>query len=97
MNSIVEAKVNDLLKHDFHFRAYDCGTVIECIRSLAQAAGYDLDDRFAHAGLGAGPEARIASVIVDRALLGGGCEAPDYAIKQEVDRWIRSHPRKGLH
>lgn len=97
MNSIVEAKVNDLLTNNFHYHSHDCGTIIERIRSLALAAGHDLDDRFAHAGLGAGPEARIASVIVDRAMLGGGCEAPDYAIRQEVDRWIRTQRRKGRH
>ena len=95
MNSIVEAKIRDFLLYDLHCRAYDCGTIIECITSLARAAGYDLDESFAHASLGAGPEARVASAIVDRALGGGGCESSDYAINAEISRWLRSHPQKG--
>lgn len=96
MNSIVEAKIRDFLRYDLHCRPYDCGTIIECITSLARMAGHDLDEGFAHAGLGAGPEARVAAAIVDRALGGNGCETSDYAIKTEISRWIRSHPRKGL-
>ncbi len=96
MNSIVEAKIRDYLRYDLHCRPYDCGTIIECMTSLARAAGHDLDESFAHAGLGAGPEARVASAIVERALGGGGSETPEYAIKTEISRWIRSHPRKGL-
>ena len=96
MNSIVEAKIRDFLRYDLHCRPYDCGTIVECMTSLARMAGYDLDETFARAGLGAGPEARVAAAIVDRALGGGGCETSDYAIRTEISRWIRSHPRKGL-
>jgi len=96
MNSIVETRIRDFLRYDLHCKPYDCGTIVECIAHLAQAAGYDLDESFAHAGLGAGPEARVASAIVDRALGGGGCETSEYAMRTEISRWIRSHPRKGL-
>jgi hypothetical protein len=95
MDSIVEARIKDFLQYDLHYRAYDCGTIVECMNDLARMAGYDLDDQFARAGLGAGPEARIAAGIVDRALGGGGCETSDYAIRTEINRWVRSHPRKG--
>ena len=47
------------------------------------------------AGLAAGPEAHVASRIVARALLGGGDEISDYAIKKEISKWLREHPRKG--
>jgi len=95
MDSIVEEKIKDFLQHELHYRAYDCGTIVECINRLAQMAGHDLDERFAQAGLGAGPEARIAAGIVDRALGGGGCETSDHAMRAEINRWVRSNPRKG--
>jgi len=95
MNSIVEAKIRDFLQYDLHCRWDDCGTIIEHLTELARMAGHDLDENFARAGLGAGPEARVASAIVDRALGGGGCETPEYAIRTEIGRWVRSRPRKG--
>jgi hypothetical protein len=95
MNSVVEAKVNDLLTNELHYRPHDCGTVIEHIRDLARVAGHDLDERFAQAGLGAGPEARVASAIVEFALGGGGRETPEDAMRTEINRWIRINPRKG--
>lgn len=94
MDSILEEKVADYLINDLHVSHYDCGTVIEKIRSLAQMAGHDLDERFAQASLGAGPEARVASAIVDHALLGGGAETPEYTIKKEIGHWLRTSPRK---
>jgi hypothetical protein len=99
VNSTVEAKVKDYLINDLYYHQHDCGTIVECINSLARMEGYDVDERFARAGLGAGPEARIASAIVDRALGGGGAalpEVPEYAIKAEVSRWLRVHPRLGM-
>ncbi len=75
---------------------YDCGTIIDRMKAQALAAGYDqLDERFADAGLGAGPEARVASRVVSRALLGGGDETPDDAFRKEIDTWLRTSPRKG--
>ena len=95
MNSIVEAKVKDFLQYGLRCRPYDCGTIVECITGLARMAGYDVDEQFARAGLAAGPEARVASGIVDRALLGGGGEVSDYAMQTEIKHWVRSHARKG--
>jgi hypothetical protein len=65
------------------------------MRDLARAAGHELDAHFAESGLGAGPECRIAAAIVDRALLGGGTEASDYAIKKEIDAWLRKSGAAG--
>lgn len=96
MNSLVEAKVKDTLVHRFHYNPYDCGTILECMRSLATAAGYDLDERFRHAGMSSGPEGRIAAGIVDLALMGGGCETTEHTIRMHVDDWIRRNPSKGL-
>jgi len=95
MDSLVEAKVGDYLRNGLHINPFDVGTVLECMRSLACAGGNDLDESFRYAGLGAGPEARIASGIVDLALLGGGCETSDYAIRMQVRDWTRRHTRKG--
>ncbi len=96
MNAIVEAKVADFLRNWLRCNPYDCGTILECIRHAARVAGYDVDDRFRFANLGSGPEGRIASGIVDRALLGGGCESSDYAMRAQIDAWIRYNPVKGM-
>jgi hypothetical protein len=96
MNSLVEAKVKDYLIQRLRYNPHACGTVVEHMRSLARVAGYDLDERFRRANLGAGPEARVASGIVDLALGGGGCETPEYTIRMHVDDWIRRNPVKGL-
>ena len=96
MNSLAEAKIQDFLIHWLHYRPYDCGTALECMRSLARMAGYDaLDENFAQAGLGAGPDAHIASSITDRALGGGGTETTDYAMRMEINDWLRRFTRKG--
>jgi hypothetical protein len=95
MNSLVEAKIGDYLVNRYHYNPYDCGTILECMRDLARMAGHDLNEEFRSAGLGAGPEARIAAGIVDLAMLGGGCETTDYAIRSEIGRWLRTRPRKG--
>ncbi|HEY3244581.1 MAG TPA: hypothetical protein VGM03_14655 [Phycisphaerae bacterium] len=92
MNSIVEAKVDDFLKSQFRLRPYQRQAVIAQINELGRMAGYDLDERFAGAGMGAGPEARVASRIVARALGEEGSETPDYEILQEIRGWIRRAP-----
>jgi hypothetical protein len=96
MNSLVEAKIKEYLINRLHYDPYDCGSAVECIRSLARVAGHDLDERFRHANMGAGPEGRVASGICDLALGGGGCETSEYAIRMHLDDWIRRHPVKGL-
>jgi hypothetical protein len=95
MDSLAEAKVKDMLQHWLHYGPYDCGTVVEQMTAVARTAGFDLDARFAGAGLGAGPEAQVASRILARALLEGGDETSDYAMRKEIEKWLREHPRKG--
>ena len=96
MNSLAEAKIKEYLVDRLHYDPYDCGTIVECMLNLARLTGHGLDDRFRHAGLGAGPEARIAACLVDRALLGGGCETTEYALRQHIDDWLMHNPPKGL-
>lgn len=97
MNSIVEANVRSYLVNELRYRLYDTGTILDQMRSLASMAGHDLDERFAYAGLGAGPEARIASRLVDYALVGGGgTETPETAIRKQIDEWLRRNPRRWL-
>lgn len=95
MNSITEQQIRMFLTEDLRYPKEDCGTVLDCMTFQAVAAGHDLDDRFARASLGAGPEARVASQIVGRALGGSGLEVPEYAMRKQIDEWIRKNPRKG--
>src|SRR5262245_6236551 len=90
MNSIVEARIANYLIIEHNVRHKDVGAVINRIRYLAKMSGFSLDDRFARAGLGAGPEARIAADIVAQSIgAGGGCETPEYAVRTHVQDWIQ--------
>lgn len=91
MNSIVEARVRHFLANQYHCTPPEANTVATVMRSIARAAGYALDERFADAGLAAGPEARVASRIVGRALGEYGDETPEFAIRQQIDAWRRTH------
>lgn len=95
MNSVVEAKIKDFLILNLKYKANQVGPILDKIDAVAAMSGYDVDERFAAAGLGAGPEARIASRIVDVSLLGGGSETPEYAMKKEIDDWIKRSKPKG--
>lgn len=95
MDSIVEGKVKMYLTNWLKYDVYDCGTIFECMRALAVKTGAELDERFGYAGMAAGPEGRIASAIVDRALIGGRNEASDYSIRKQIDEWLRTNTRKG--
>lgn len=97
MDSIVEAKVKGFLRNRIHVDPYDTGAVLATMRRLAQMSGHALDDRFADAGLGAGPEARVAASIVGRSLSGGGGAATaEKDIRVALDRWIRTSPAMGM-
>lgn len=96
MNTVVEARIKDFLVNRLKLNPVETGTILTEIDSLARVAGFELDDRFASAGLGAGPEARVASRIVDYALLGGGTETDELAIRQEIQTWLRTKKPKGL-
>lgn len=95
MESNVEAKVKALLQNWFHLKDHDCGTVVDLVMAHARVAGFDLDRRFAEAGLGAGPESRVASRLVGRSLLAMGDETSDYEIRKTLESWLRLTPRKG--
>ena len=95
MNALVETKVRDYLKQTMHYDPYQAGTITYVVRQLAQVVGHGVDERFARVGLGAGPEARVAAAIVDRALGGGGCETSMYTIRQHTDHWLRTTSLKG--
>ncbi|MBN2448703.1 MAG: hypothetical protein JXO22_18395 [Phycisphaerae bacterium] len=95
MNAIVETNVRWYLKHRMHYKDYDCGAILFNMRELARAAGHELDERFRHAGLSSGPEGRIAAGLVDLAMGGGGCETPEYAIRQQINEWLIHTPPMG--
>lgn len=95
MNSVVEAKIKDFLILNLKYKSNQVGPILDRIDQAAAMAGFEVDERFAAAGLGAGPEARIASRIVDYSLLGGGTETPEYAMKKEIDDWLKRSRPKG--
>ncbi len=96
MDGIVEAKVKGYLRQQLNVNPYDCGAIVAKIRELAQAAGHSLDHRFGGSGLGSGPEGRVASAIVERALGGGGAATAEKDIKIAIERWVRNSPPKGM-
>ncbi len=91
MNTIVEEKVASYLHSWLTIDPHDCGVILMKIEELARAAGFEVGERFAHAGLAAGPEGRIAAGIVDLSLLGGGGETTEYAIRTHIAEWVRKH------
>ncbi len=95
MSSIVEAKVADFLQNWLRYDPNDSGTVLEQIRALARVSGFELDERFARAGMAAGPEGRVASRIVGRALRRRGNGTTEYAMRKEIDAWLRGNTSKG--
>ena len=95
MSALVETRVRDYLKQTMHYDPNEAGTITYVIRQLARVAGYEVDERFARASLTAGPEGRVASAIVDRALGGGGCETSMYTIRHQADHWLRTTSLKG--
>ena len=96
MNSLVHARVKQYLQHRLRCEPHACGAVLFNMQKVARVAGYDLDQRFARAGLGAGPEAEVASGIVDRALGGGGNAVTEHVLKQTLDRWTRTTSGMGM-
>ena len=97
MNSIVEEKVKGYLRSRLQYDPHDCGAILARMRRAARVAGYALDGRFATAGLGAGPDARVASGLVGRALGGGGGDVVShYILKRTVDGWVRTSPGMGM-
>ncbi len=97
MNSLVEERVKGYLKKQLRYGPYDCGAIVFNMRTAARTAGHDLDRKFGFAGLSAGPDANVASFVVDRALGGGAGSAVDeYVLKRTLDRWIRTTPHLGM-
>ena len=91
MNSIVEEKVKQYLINELKRPSTECGTIVFRMRSAARTAGFSLNACFGQAGLAAGPDARVASGIVNRALGGGGGGVVSEGIMKNVlDRWVRT-------
>lgn len=93
MNSTLEAKISEYLKLNMHYTPVDSAAIIDQVVTKARTAGYAIDERFAHAGLTAGPECKGASRLVARALGMSGDETSEYALKKELDAWVRAAPK----
>ena len=97
MNSLVQARVREYLQTRLKCDPFNCGAILFNMRHAARVAGFELDPRFAHAGLSAGPDARVASGIVDRALGGGGGGVvSDHIMRSTLDRWVETTPGMGM-
>lgn len=98
MDSLAEARVKRYLVTRYKRDPHETGAIFFNIRHLARVSGHEVDHRFAHAGMAAGgPEGRVASSIVDRALGGGGgSPTSDYQAKQVIDQWVRTTPPMGM-
>lgn len=92
MCNIAETKVESFLRNRLQFQPHECRVAVGKVRALARAAGHDVDHTFAHAGLGSGPEGRLASSLVQRALGGGGSAVTEQELKTVVQRWLRQSP-----
>ncbi len=91
MDSTAVARIKRYLVDKLRCEYYDLGAILFNMRQLARMSGYELDERFSRAGLGAGPEARIAAEIVDRSLGGGGGScSTESELKLMTDRWVRT-------
>ena len=91
MNSIVEEKVKLFLINELKRPTTECGAIVFRMRSAARTAGFALNSYFGRAGLSAGPDARVASGIVNRALGGGAGDVVSEGIMTTVlDRWVRT-------
>ncbi len=90
MNSLVEARVRSYLTTRLKYSFYECGAILFRMNNCARMAGFDLDSRFADAGLGAGPDARLASSIVNRAMGRAGDGAAEGSIRAQIARWLQS-------
>lgn len=95
MHSLVDARIERFLIQRLHCPWHDIGTVLERMRTLARVGGFDLDSRFAGAGLAAGTEARVAASIVNRALGAASVPVPEDVMRQWVARWTRTLRPKG--
>lgn len=92
MDAVIEAKVSDYLQNWWRLDPVTCVPLLEHMRSLARVRGFEIDERFADAGLGGGPEASVASAIVNNALGGGGTAASDYEIRNHLHAWLSMLP-----
>lgn len=90
MDAHLEQKVWHYLRERLGFSPLECDTVQHHIKNVARAGGYDVDHRFAEAGLGSGPEARVASGIVKYASGEGGIPLCDHEMKRTVAYWLQT-------
>jgi hypothetical protein len=96
MNSIVEEKVKLFLVNRLKRPVTECGAILFNMRSLAKTAGFGLNAYFGQAGLAAGPDARVAAGVVNRALGGGGGDVVAEGMMNRVlDRWVLTTPGMG--
>lgn len=93
MNAMLVARVKTFLGSELHYDPYQCNAVIGKMAALARMAGHGLDGRFAQAGLGAGPEARLASRLVTYSTVGSrGTETTEYEIRRTLEKWLHERP-----
>jgi len=90
--TLSEVRLKQYLNRHFHLDPNERAAVVLKMRALARAGGHVLDAKFAQSGLGAGPEARIASAIVARVLGTSGSATDENEIRLYLNKWIRESP-----
>lgn len=93
MNAVVLARLKTYLGHYLHYQPYEANAIVSKVRALARTAGHDIDFRFANAGLGAGPEGRLASRLITYSLVGShGTETTEYEVRKQIHLWLLKKP-----
>jgi hypothetical protein len=96
LESNVEPKIAQYLRWHLRYRPEQVGNVIYFMRQFARAVGYNIDGRFAFAGLGSGPEAKMSSEIAGRAIGSGAYSTGEGAMRRWINQLLEQHaPRFG--
>ena len=96
MDSLVMARVKTFLLNVLRRNRDELGAILFNMRSAARSCGHSLDGNFGGKGLSVGPDARVASGIVDRALgRGGGDPVTVSIMNKTIDKWVRVTGPKG--
>lgn len=97
MNLLVESRIRRFLTERLRVKYMDCGAIMFNVRNMCRVSGFPMDLSFGEAGLAAGPESRVASMLVNRANLRTGDATSEYVVKAKLDEWIRKTPPMGAY
>ena len=97
MYMLVEAKIRRFLLDRLHVKHMECGAILFNVRNLSRVSGFPLNLSFGESGLAAGPESRVAAMLVNRAHLRTGDATSEYVVRGKLDQWVRETPPMGAY